>query len=138
MNNYCRHCGEKLEKDVKTCPKCSAPVFEKRINITQKKKELEEYKKKEAKYVIAIVLLYVSSFLMIHFSSVEKLKFLSSTGPLIFLVATILLIYARIVMNESRKIRVLFAIFISLIILYILFVIFIFMTCTIIINKGCH
>ena len=108
MNNYCRNCGEKLESDTKICPKCNTEVFENRINIEQRKNELEEYKKKENRYIITIFLLYALSYLSAYLGFRKEYSFISYINPLLSLGAIITLIYARITMNKSQKIRTLF------------------------------
>lgn len=138
MNNYCRNCGEKLESDAKVCHKCRAEVFEKRINVEQWENELEEYKKKENKYFIIIISLYALACSLYFFNIFEEYNFISFIRPLLFLGATIFLIYARSTMNKSKKIRILFNIFIIFIILFLLFTIYIFSTCTGILKRGCY
>lgn len=135
MNNYCRNCGEKLENDTKACPKCNAEVFENRVNVEQRKNELEEYKKKENKYIIIIIALYALSYLSPHLIFWGEYNFISYISPLLSLGATITLIYARITMNKSKKIRIMFNIFMALIILYLLFIIFIVIPCIGALNK---
>lgn len=134
MNSYCRNCGEKLENDIKMCPKCGAEVFEKRINIEKKKIELDEYRKKENKYILIIITLYTLSYLLSYLNN----NFISYITPLLSLSSTIILVYARINMNDSKKIRIMFNIFIVLIILFNLFILFTFLTCINFINRGCH
>ena len=138
MNNYCRNCGEKLENITKICPKCNAEVFETRVNVEQKKNEIEEYKKKENKYIIIVITLYALSYLSPYLNVLGEYNFISYISPLLSLGATITLIYARITMNKSKKIRIMFNIFMVLIILYLLFIIFIFITCTGALNRGCY
>jgi len=64
MNNYCRNCGRKLESGEKKCINCDAEVLEKRINVESKRQELAEYKKKENRYIILTIFLYVLSYLV--------------------------------------------------------------------------
>lgn len=138
MNNYCRNCGEKLENNIKVCPKCNAEVFENRVNVEQRKNELEKYKKKENMYIIVIIILYASAYLSpYYFRILGVYNFISYIIPLLYLAATITLIYARITMNKSQKIRIMFNIFMILIVLYLFFIIFMFITCTGVLNKGC-
>ncbi len=138
MNNYCRNCGEKLEKNAKICSKCNAEVFETRINVEQKKKEIEEYKEKENKYIIIVIALYALSYLLPYLNIHGEYNFISNISPLLSLGAIITLIYARITMNKSKKIRIMFNIFMTLIILYLLFIVFIFITCAGALNRGCY
>lgn len=138
MNNYCRNCGEKLENNAKICPKCNAEVFETRVNVEQKKNEIEEYKKKENKYIIIVIALCALSFLTPYLKSLGEYNFISFISPLLPLGAVITLIYARITMDKSNKIRIMFNIFMALIILYLLFIVFIFITCTNAIDRGCY
>ena len=138
MNNYCRNCGEKLDNNTKICPKCNAEVFETRVNVEQKKNEIKEYKKKENKYIIIVITLYALSFLTPYLKSLGEYNFISFISPLLPLGAVITLIYARITMNKSKKIRIMFNIFMVLIILYLLFIVFIFITCTGALNRGCY
>ena len=140
MNNYCRNCGNKLDKDAKFCSKCSAEVFDDRIDVEKKKKELEVYRKKENIFIIVVICLYVLPYFLhyLHFISDAVVSFI---GPLSYLCATVILIYARIMMHDSIKIKVLFYIIISLVIIYILFMILLFVTClgfAELIDKGCN
>ena len=41
LNNYCRNCGKKLDLNEKYCTNCGAEVFEKRINIEERKNSAE-------------------------------------------------------------------------------------------------
>ena len=129
MNNYCRNCGEKLENNTKICPKCNAEVFETRVNVEQKKNEIEEYKKKENIYIIIVITLFALSYLSSYLNVLGEYNFISYIRPLLYLGAVITLIYARITMDKSNKIRIMFNIFMALIILYLLYIVFIFITC---------
>lgn len=138
MNNYCRNCGEKLGNDIKVCPKCNAEVFENRINVEQTQKEIEEYKKKENNYIITVIVLYALSFLSPYLNFLGEYNFISYISPLLSLGAIIILIYARITMDKSKKIKTMFNIFMALTVLYLLFIIFIFITCAGAFNRGCY
>lgn len=116
MNNYCRNCGLKLEISTKICPKCGAEVFQNRINIVQKKKELDKYKIKEKIYIIIIILLVLIFPGVMQFTGLYyEYIFNVYICPLSFLVGVITLVYARITMNDSEIIRILFTIFITFI-----------------------
>ena len=138
MNNYCRNCGEKLEENVKICPKCNTEVFETRVNTEQMRIEGEEYKKKENTYIIIVIVLYALSFLSRFSIYLIDYSIYSFIRPLLFLGATITLIYARITMNKSTKIRTMFNIFISLLIIYLVFIAIVFISCASAFNRGCN
>lgn len=139
MNNYCRNCGNKLDDETKICNICGAEVFEKRVVPDYKKEELQLIKKKEKKYIITIILLFVASYLVpeivSYIPSFSKLEYnglysiVSLISPLLSLSALILLISARITMRGSKAIRTLFNIFIILVGAYFMFIILVLATC---------
>ena len=135
MNNYCRNCGAKLEPNSKICPKCNAEVFEERIDVTKKEEELHEYQKKENKYIIIVLVLFVLAYIISSFGRIYD--FASFVAHLIWLIAIVILIYARITMNKSRKIKIMFNIFMALVIIYLLYIVLLFIACSSIVNKGC-
>ena len=138
MNNYCRNCGEKLEKNQKVCHKCNAEVFEQRIDVEKKEKELVEFKKKEIIYITIIISIFVFVIFLHHFNFLEKNNAIS---PLLILGDIILLVYARITMNRSVKIKVIFYIFTGLIILYLISMLLLFISClgmAELLNRGCN
>lgn len=137
MNNYCRHCGEKLEANVTVCPKCSAEVIEARVNIEEKKKEIDEQKKKAKKYVLIMALFYALAYLIDYYKELFEGSFIYNLRSLFPLMAIITLIYARVTLKQSKLIRVLFGILLTLTILYILFFLFILITCMAFMNSGC-
>lgn len=137
MNNYCRNCGEKLENGIKSCPKCSAEVFDERINVDEKKKELEVYKKKEKKYIIIVITLFAIALAVPYLNFLGIYSFISYLSSLALLGAIITLIFARITMNNSKKIKIMFNIFLALTILYFLYILFIFAACYVTLNRGC-
>lgn len=106
MNNYCKYCGEKLENNPSICPKCNTKLFENEINTEEEKNKLKEYKKKENKYLIIIITLYALPYLSNYLKFSEEYNFISYIKPLLYLGAIITLIYARITMNKSIKIKV--------------------------------
>lgn len=128
MNNYCRNCGKPIEKNTKFCTNCGAEVFEERIDVEKEKKELEEFRNKENIYMIVVICMYVLPYLLEHFNFVSD-SFSSFINPLVYLCATVILIYAKITMRNSEKIKILFYIIISLVILYIISMIFLIATC---------
>ncbi len=136
MNNYCRNCGEKLNSNDKQCPKCHAKVFEKRIDVKQKKLEIKEFKRKETIYVIIIFSLYAIAYLVAHLNISKNNNFVSNTSSLFLLGSVITLVYARITLNKSIIIRVLFGILIGIIIISIIWIIFLFATCGSIFNRD--
>lgn len=133
MNNYCRNCGQKLENNVTNCPNCNAEIFEKRINVDEKKEEITKFKEKEKNYVIIILLLQFIPYLLVG-SENAIVTFIS---PLLSVASYILLIYARITMSNSKVIKTMFNILLILFIIRLLYVIIIFVACTNII-KGCY
>lgn len=134
MNNYCRNCGRKLESGEKKCINCDAEVLEKRINVESKRQELAEYKKKENRYIILTIFLYVLSYL-VNFES--YFNFLSSYSSLIFLGSIMTAIYARITLNNSKNIKTMFNVFILVIIINFLFVLLLITTCESVIDMVC-
>ena len=124
MNNYCRNCGNKLESNAKVCSKCGFEVL--KIDSTDDVKNIvntPEYKKKENIYVIIVIALFLLS---VFAPSIDNLlgknSFFSSISPL-FTVAT------RITMHQSRKIEILFNVFMTLMLLGIFLVVAFTITC---------
>lgn len=113
LNNYCRNCGKKLDLNEKYCTNCGAEVFEKRINIEEKKKELDIYKRKEKIYILSVIILISLYFLSVHFNLSKKYEFISFINSLLLIVSFIIIIYARITMCDSKKIRIMFNLFLA-------------------------
>lgn len=133
MNNYCRNCGQKLVNSVTNCPNCNAEIFEKRINVGEKKEEITKFKEKEKNYVIIILLLQFIPYLLVG----SENAIVTVISPLLSVSSYILLIYARITMNNSKVIKTMFNILLILFIIRLLYVIIIFVTCTSVV-KGCY
>ena len=138
MNNYCRNCGKKIEDNAKFCDACGVEVIEKRIEPEKKEAELQEFKKKEKKFVIAILSLYASTYLfsgLIYINdslpnpSETLYKLVAAIIPLLSLAALITLVYARITLKESKAIRIIFIIFLILTGLIVLYYLFILLVC---------
>lgn len=139
VNNYCRNCGKKINENEKVCSNCNAEVFNDRIDVEKKKNELEKYRYKEKVYVIVIICMYILPYFLIRFKLVND-SVSSFISPLLYLGATVLLIYAKIMMHDSIKIKVLFYTIISLVVLYVLSTILMFVTClglAELFNRGC-
>lgn len=113
LNNYCRNCGKKLDLNEKYCTNCGAEVFEKRINIEEKKKELYIYKRKEKIYILSVIILISLYFLSVHFNLSKKYEFISFINSLLLIGSFIIIIYARITMCDSKKIRIMFNLFLA-------------------------
>lgn len=131
MNNYCRNCGNKLEPNTKVCSKCGLEVS--KIDSTDDVKNIvntPEYKKKENIYVIIVIALFLLS---VFAPSIDNLlgknSFFSSISPLFTVATMITLIFARITMHQSRKIEILFNVFMTLMLLGIFLVVVFTITC---------
>lgn len=131
MNNYCRNCGNKLESNAKVCSKCGFEVL--KIDSTDDVKNIvntPEYKKKENIYVIIVIALFLLS---VFAPSIDNLlgknSFFSSISPLFTVATMITLIFARITMHQSRKIEILFNVFMTLMLLGIFLVVVFTITC---------
>lgn len=133
MNSFCRNCGEKLETNVKYCAKCGAEVFSKRINIEEEKQKRIKFKRKENIFIALIISLIFFTFLL---SRIKNNFFVSFLNPLFFLIAIILLVYAKIKLKKSKKIKILFDCFVSLVISFLLINILLEITCSNAINTG--
>ena len=122
MNNYCRNCGKELDTNEKLCSSCGAEVIDSRVNIEEKEKEIDEFKKREKNYITLIAAFFLGGVTLNSFED-NPLQFLSS---ICILISVIILIYARIVLGNSKTIRTLFLIgiilFIFSLIVFILFV----------------
>lgn len=131
MNNYCRNCGNKLDSNTKVCSKCGLEVLE--IDSTDDVKNIvntPEYKKKENIYVIIVIALFLLS---VFAPSIDNLlgknSFFSSISPLFTVATMIILIFARITMRESKKIEILFNVFMTLMLLGIFLIVVFTITC---------
>ena len=109
-------------------------ILDNRINIEQKKIELNDLKNNEKKYIYLVISLFLLSGII---SCLETNTFLSLINPIIFFSAVIITIYAKITNKNSKKIKILFYIVISYVIIYILSLLLLFITCIKIINMGC-
>ena len=151
MNNFCRNCGEKLEDNIKVCPKCGAEVFEEKIDVEQKQVELENFKKKENFYIFLIIGLFAFGYgLPIIFDSIYKAtdsvelykvyNAIKSICSLLSLAGIITAIYARVTMHDSTKIKVLFRIIIVLVILFLIYAIWVVILCSSAMGsfRGCY
>ena len=89
-----------------------------------------EYKKKENIYVIIVIALFLLS---VFAPSIDNLlgknSFFSSISPLFIVATMITLIFARITMHQSRKIEILFNVFMTLMLLGIFLVVVFTITC---------
>ena len=89
-----------------------------------------EYKKKENIYVIIVIALFLLS---VFAPSIDNLlgknSFFSSITPLFTVATMITLIFARITMHQSRKIEILFNVFMTLMLLGIFLVVVFTITC---------
>lgn len=73
---------------------------------------------------------------MTHLNISKNNNFVSNTSSLFLLGSVITLVYARITLNKSIIIRVLFGILIGIIIISIIWIIFLFATCGSIFNRD--
>lgn len=121
MNNYCRNCGEKLENGIKICPKCNTEVLENRVNVEVKEKEVVEYKNKENICILLTLALYSLCFFVYKLSDKTDFENLTFICSLLFWAATVTLIYIRITMNDSKKIKLMFNIIVGIIVALFLF-----------------
>ena len=89
-----------------------------------------EYKKKENIYVIIVIALFLLS---VFVPSIDNLlgenSIFSSISPLFTVATMITLIFARITMHQSRKIEILFNVFMTLMLLGIFLVVVFTITC---------
>lgn len=136
MNNYCTNCGEKLEANVKSCPKCNNKILYEKIHDEDPIKYFTEVKDKEKKYLICISGLYVLGVLLGSFNNIPYLNFLAYFSPLFYWASIIILIYARFTLRDSKIIKILLVIVLVLLALYLLYMFLIAVTyCNII--RGC-
>lgn len=136
MNNYCRNCGEKLDINTKTCPKCSADVIEQKIDVQQKEAAVKEFTKKENLYLLIIISLYLIGQLLSYIKLSENNSFIDNIRPLFLLSSILTLIYARITLRKSIKIKILFWVVIGLFFAYIIYLLIIIISCGGIFNRG--
>lgn len=136
MNNYCRNCGEKLDINTKACPKCSAEVIEQKIDVQQKEAAVKEFTKKENLYLLIIISLYLIGQLLSYIKLSENNSFIDNIRPLFLLSSILTLIYARITLRKSIKIKILFWVVIGLFFAYIIYLLIIIISCGGIFNRG--
>ena len=136
MNNYCINCGEKLDINTKTCPKCSADVIEQKIDVQQKEAAVKEFTKKENLYLLIIISLYLIGQLLSYIKLSENNSFIDNIRPLFLLSSILTLIYARITLRKSIKIKILFWVVIGLFFAYIIYLLIIIISCGGIFNRG--
>ena len=131
MNNYCTNCGEKLEENAKNCPKCHMEIS---TNQMEEKKSSE--KKKEKQYIFIVLFLYAFPYLkkIILPSSDSYISYFLNSSS--YICATIILIYARITMHNSKSIKVMFKIFVFFIVLFLIWALFLVITCGSVIRSG--
>ena len=136
MNNYCSNCGQKIDSNETICPNCNAEIPAGTIDTYKDKMDLSELRYKEDKYIKMVLSLYVLSRIVGGMSYIIKIDYISLLGPIISFAAYIMLIYARITVRESKKIRIMFLIFIILFIIKIIAFVIIIISC---INtlRGC-
>lgn len=138
MNNYCRNCGEKIPDNTNVCPKCYAEVFDTRVDVEKTMVEEEQNKKKEKIFVVVIISLFASSFLISFFNKSYVQNALSTIESLLSLAGIVTLIYARITLNNSKIIKILFIIMIVIIVGYFLMLLLIVLACVGLITGGCQ
>ncbi len=130
MNNYCRNCGEKLELGTGFCHKCGTEVLEARINLVEKEHERDLFKKEESKYLVIIISLFALSYLSSSIKVINTNEIISYIKPLVSLGAIITLIYARITLEKSVIIRILFILLILWVLYSFLFSMVIAIACS--------
>ena len=126
MNNYCRNCGTKLENE-NICPKCSVEVIDKRVDVDNKKAEIEKLKTDERNAIIVLVCLYAAQYISTFLS--KYIEALSTLTPTLSLASLVYLIYARVRYSKSKVIRVIFIIFITLTVLNYLLALILIISC---------
>ena len=132
MNNFCRFCGEKLKKDQKKCLRCGTEVIEERINVEEKKKELESFQKNEKTiFIISSILLIITILiLLLQTNNIRQNipykinDILKSVLPIIVLANTVLTSYGFIDYKKSIKIKITFFINLAILILFLLYYIY--------------
>ena len=135
MNNYCRNCGEKIDIDTKVCPKCSTEVIKQKIDVQQKEAVMKEFNKKENLYLLIIISLYLIGQLLSYIKLSENNSFIDNIRPLFLLSSILTLIYARITLRKSIKIKILFWIVIGVFLAYIIYLLIIIFSCVGILNR---
>ena len=140
MNNYCRNCGKKIEANLNKCDYCEAEIIEKRVIPQEKEIEIKKYKSKEKKYIISIIILFITPIILEKIE-IEYGFYLSDYIILLFymsysvlrLAFLITLVYARITMSNSKIIKVIFNVLITLALLFVLLILLILSACM---NPG--
>ena len=134
LNKYCRNCGCKLEENAKFCPNCGEEVITTRVVIEKQLKEKEEMTQKEKKSLITVLSLlgigvlfnFILSFFLlnVNFEINEIIEnILLFVAEICYLVGIIYLIYVRVTLKDSKRIKILFDIILTLIIIYISYII---------------
>lgn len=117
MNNYCRNCGEKMSGTI--CEKCGAHVIDKRVNIEEKRKEMDAFHSLEIKYIVIVVLIPAIAYVITYICALLNIhEFGNVIFPLAILGDIIFAIHVRIKMANSSLIRTLFLIASILLVFY--------------------
>ncbi len=125
VNNFCDNCGEQILPGSSVCSKCGKRFFEeKNDNIVN----TAEYKKRERRYIIIIVSLFLVYF-SCSFLSISMPLGINNICPLFLVAAFIVNVVAKMVMPESKKIETLFCIFICFILVLHLLSILLMIAC---------
>lgn len=112
MNNYCRHCGQKMKKGARVCPSCKTEVINNRVNPEKKKIEIETASKSENKYFMVSLLLLLAPTILTFIST-----FLENLGingffdifepilPMFYTAGLATLIYTKVKFPRSKKVK---------------------------------
>lgn len=116
-----------LEKNSGFCPKCGCKVINYNLNNDEK---TAEYKKKEMRYIIFSLFLIVLAQIIKNIQATsEFFVYLSCMWPIIYCAAIISVIFARIKMKDSKKIKIMFNIIVYGTLIWLAFLILVTVAC---------
>lgn len=136
MNNYCRHCGQKMKKGATVCPSCKTEVIDKRVDPEKKKREIEKTSKEENKYfMISLILLLAPTACTIIESYLSRIgihgisSLLEPILPLCYTAGLAMLIYTIVKFPKSKKAKGLLATVIAMWVVYLILSILLIYAC---------
>lgn len=122
MNNYCRNCGNKLEKDDLKCSKCDVEVINDRVSPTYAKKMANTYQKEEKKYFSIMVALFIISLL--------AGVFFTMAVPFLYFFEIVLGVYMINRFKSSQRIKIIFGVEVGLILWHLLGALLLYWLCS--------